>query len=86
MSIVLVVCIWYLINNAIIASFLKNAAYAKGYDDNCHAWAVSFWLGLPGWIYVASLPDLVQRKNQEAIINLLSKGNVEVNKDELPDL
>ena len=52
MLIVLVVCICYLINNAIIASFLKNAAYAKGYDDNCHAWAVSFWLGLPGWIYV----------------------------------
>ncbi|MBQ8247524.1 MAG: hypothetical protein IJZ42_10360 [Lachnospiraceae bacterium] len=82
----IIAAIVYLIIDGIIAYYMKQVAYAKGYDDNAHAWAISFWLGLPGWIYVVALPDLIQRKNQEELIKLLSNGNVNSTDDELPDL
>ena len=40
--------------NGIVASFMRNVAYAKGYDDNAHAFAMSFWLGVAGWLYVVA--------------------------------
>ena len=48
----------YFVINGIVASFMRNVAYAKGYDDNAHAFAMSFWLGVAGWLYVVALPDL----------------------------
>lgn len=79
------VLIVYLVINGIIANFMKNVAYAKGYDDNAHAFAMCFWLGIAGWLYVVALPDLVERKNQEEIINLLRKEPKKENV-ELPEL
>lgn len=69
-----IVVLVYLVINVIVASYMKNVAYAKGYDDNAHAFAISFFLGIAGWIYVVALPDLIARDNQEKIIRLLSNG------------
>lgn len=52
----------YFIINLILAHFFKQVAYAKGFDDKCHAWALVFWLGLFGCLYVVALPDLNARK------------------------
>lgn len=83
---IIIAAVVYLIIDAIIAYYMKEVAYAKGYDDNAHAWAMSFWLGLPGWLYVVALPDLIQRKNQEELMKLLSNSNISSTDDELPDL
>lgn len=82
---ILVLLVVYLIINVIIASYMKQVAYLKGYDDNAHAFALCFWLGLAGWIYVAALPDLIARKNQEAIADLLANNSAQVS-EELPEL
>lgn len=80
----------YFVINLIVAEHMKKAAYAKGYDDSSHAWAMSFWLGIAGWFYVAALPDLVARKNQETLISVLSNVRVQntttADEDELPEL
>jgi len=90
MELIIGVAIAYLIINAIVASFMRQAALEKGYDDGAHAWAMSFWLGIAGWIYVVALPDLIARRNQEKIIAYLAKGDLNAeNKEEedrLPEL
>lgn len=53
---------------------MKQAAYAKGYDDNAHAFAMVFWLGVFGCLYVIALPDLRIREQNEKIIELLSSN------------
>lgn len=68
----IITIIVYFVINLIIANMMKQAAYAKGYDDNAHAWAMTFWFGIIGCIYVAALPDLIARQNQEQIIEKLS--------------
>lgn len=87
---VFIIAAVYLVINGIVAYHMKNVAYSKGYDDDASAWAMSFWLGIPGWLYVLALPDLVARKNQEIIIELLTNGNNnaigEIEQDELPEL
>ena len=75
----------YLVISNIIASYMKQVAYLKGYDDNAHVFAICFWLGLPGWLYVVALPDLVARKNQEAIVELLADNPAQAS-EELPEL
>lgn len=88
MKYIVIIIVVYLVINGIVASFMKNAAYAKGYDDNAHAFAMSFWLGVAGWLYVVALPDLVARENQERIIQILTNGSSseEKRQDDLPDL
>lgn len=79
-----IILVVYIIVDLIFADYMKNVAYAKGYDDNAHAFAICFWFGPVGCLYVVALPDLVARKNQEEIIALLSKSGTVV--DELPEL
>lgn len=73
-----------------VAYLMDTAAREKGYD-NCHAFAISFWLGIPGCLYIVALPDKKLQKQNEEIINLL-KGRQEGKKDtaniydELPEL
>lgn len=79
----------YFVVNLIVAEFMKNVAYAKGYDDNAHAFGVAFWLGLPGWLYVVALPDLVARDNQGKILAALGQKNsksYDESDDQLPTL
>ncbi len=66
-----------LLINYIIAQHGLFAAEKKGYDKSAHAFAMCFWLGAIGFIYVASLPDLVSRRQNEAIINLLKEQSGE---------
>lgn len=61
----------YFVINCILAGFFKQVAYAKGFDDKCHAWALVFWLGVFGCIYVCALPDLKVRQQNEAILDQL---------------
>lgn len=75
MGIIIAISIIYFIIDIIVANYMKNVAYVKGYDDNAHAFALCFWLGVAGWLYVVALPDLVARKNQEEIIELLKNGS-----------
>ena len=51
--------------------FFEGIAFDKGYDSDAHAFAMCFWLGIFGYIYVACLPDLKLQQLQdisEAII------------------
>lgn len=74
---IVVVLIVLLVINFIGASYMKDAAYAKGYDDSAHAFATCFWLGIIGYLYVIALPDIEARRKQDAIIELLSQNAVE---------
>lgn len=63
---------------ATYASFMKRAAIQKGYGDDAHAWALCFWLGIIGGLYVIALPDLIcQNQNQQIIELLKEKRNNE---------
>lgn len=63
----------YFVINCILAKFFKQVAYAKGFDDKCHAWAMVFWLGIFGCIYVCALPDLNVRAQNESILKQLQE-------------
>lgn len=87
-----------LIVNLVVASYMQDVAFTKGYDTNAHAFAMCFWLGIIGVLYVIALPDLVARANQERIIEQQEKmikclcGEANINTtesvvdDELPPL
>lgn len=89
-TIVGVIIVIYVFVDLFIASYMEDVAQKKGYDGDSHVWAISFWLGLPGWLYTIALPDLVARENQqkiiEALINTKKEVVVDENDDELPDL
>lgn len=57
---------------ALIDRKIASTVEKKGYTlQETHAWAMCFWLGMFGYIYVIALPDrTVQRQNEE-IISLL---------------
>ena len=63
---------------AIISVHMKKIAIMKGHEK-AHAFALCFWLGIPGYIYVVALPDLVQRKQLETIINVVNTKKFENN-------
>ena len=55
-----------------VSGYMSEAAERKGYTD-IHAFAIVFWLGIPGCLYIIALPDLKVRENQEKIIQLLKE-------------
>ena len=55
----------------VIARKFEKIAEEKGYDSDIHSFAMCFWLGFVGYLYVIALPNLVQKKNQEKLISLL---------------
>lgn len=57
--------------NAVGAFFMRNAAIEKGYGDDIHAWAVCFWLGIFGYLYVIALPDKILQSQNQQIIDLM---------------
>lgn len=65
-----------LVINAIVAGFMKDAATLKGYGEDSHIFAICFWLGLLGYLYVISLPDLITQEQNQRIIDLLNKSEV----------
>lgn len=54
--IVLVACLIVLAILAFGAHLMKISAELKGYYDE-HIFAICFWLGIIGYLYVISLPD-----------------------------
>ncbi|MGM9522164.1 MAG: hypothetical protein ACI3VB_06780 [Oscillospiraceae bacterium] len=58
----------------IYAHFMNLAAVRKGYGDDAHVWALCFWLGIIGGIYVIALPDLIQQSQNQQMIELLRGG------------
>lgn len=57
--------------NAYLASLMKKAGIAKGYGEDAHIWAICFWLGIMGYLYVIALPDKIQQSQNQKIIELL---------------
>lgn len=69
---ILLVVVIYLIFCFIIGRMMENVAADKGYGTEAHAFAMCFWLGIIGCIYVAALPDKIQQKQNQKIIELLT--------------
>ena len=46
-----------LIIGSVVASKFEAIAIQKGYDSSIHSWAMCFWLGIVGCLYVIALPD-----------------------------
>ena len=72
---ILVSVLIYIIVAALGASFMRNAALRKGYGDDIHAWAICFWLGIFGYIYIMALPDKIVQSQNQQIIELIKKEN-----------
>ena len=60
-----------LVFQGIGAYFMRNAAFKKGYGDADHIWAICFWLGIAGYLYVVALPDKTAQQQREDILNVL---------------
>ncbi len=69
--IIAILVIAYLIIAMIIAKKMEEVAALKGYGDDVHAFAMCFWLGIIGCIYVTALPDKIQQSQNQRIITLL---------------
>ena len=68
-----------LVINFIFASLMNDVAESKGHK-NSHAFALVFFLGVFGMLYVIALPDLVARQQREDLLAvLLSKDKGEEN-------
>ena len=65
-----------LIINAIVASLMKKASILKGYGEDAHVWAICFWFGILGDLYVISLPDKITQEQNQQIISLLEQKDV----------
>ena len=76
-----------LVIQAIGALLMRNAAVAKGYGDEVHAWAACFWLGILGYLYVIALPDKVAQSQNQQLIDqnqqLISERMASVHNDKL---
>lgn len=42
----------------IVAKKFEEIAFQKGYDNSIHSFAMCFWLGIVGYLYVLALPNL----------------------------
>ena len=62
-----------------VATLLKKVADLKGYDSSYHIFAIGFWLGIIGWMYVALLPDLVERRKKEELLEIQKKLSLGLN-------
>ncbi len=48
--------------NILCACLMEQSAATKGYEKESHIWAICFWCGLFGYLYVISLPDKIQQR------------------------
>ena len=73
-----------IISRTIFAIFMNQAALEKGYEKEAHAFAICFFLGILGGLYVIALPYKDIHEQNKEIINLLEKiSNTDnKNKDE----
>ncbi len=53
---------------ALIAKKFEKIANQKGYGDEIHSFAMCFWFGIIGYLYVIALPDLtISRRNNQSV-------------------
>lgn len=45
-----------------VSKLFEKIAFDKGYNEEAHVFAMCFWLGFVGYIYVASMPTLTMGK------------------------
>ena len=60
--------------NFIVSRMFKRIAVYKGHDDSS-IFAMCFFLGIAGYLYVLALPDLYADDRQKEIIKLLKNLN-----------
>lgn len=60
----------YFAVNFMFAALMNNIAIKKGYE-NSHAFALVFFFGLLGMLYVIALPDIKAQSQLEDILTLL---------------
>lgn len=66
MVVVIVAAVFVLlVINIVIAQKFDDVAKLKGYDEKIHSYAMCFWLGIIGYLYVIALPDLNNHKMKE---------------------
>lgn len=79
MGIAVTIVIIYFVIGIILGVLMGKAAKEKGYDKSLsdgsytrsYAWVITFFFGIAGCIYVAALPDLIQREQNNQVIELL---------------
>jgi hypothetical protein len=64
----------HLIINVFIASKFNDIAYMKGYGPEMHCFAMCFWLGILGCLYVIALPDRGTREVQNNTSNPITNA------------
>ena len=52
--------------NFLVASKFEDIAFKKGYDTSIHSFAMCFWLGIVGYLYVIALPNLNNHNNSHS--------------------
>lgn len=65
--------------NYIVAKHFEKVASEKGYGLGAHVFRMCFWLGIVGYIYTASLPNLNDVRVLKAIDEKLA--NLSENKE-----
>ncbi len=53
----IVIIVVFLFINYVVAKKFEKIAFQKGYDEEIHSFAMCFWLGITGMLYVIALPD-----------------------------
>lgn len=86
---IVIICVIFSIS-VFIAGLMVDSAVMKGYNpDEMHIFAICFFLGIIGYIYVLSLPDKITQQQNKEIIELLKAqqtNNKNIENDELPEL
>ena len=75
--VVVIVAIFIIVIRAYCAFLMQKSMILKGYGEEIHAWAICFWFGIFGYLYILSLPDKIQQSQNQQIIELLKtkEGN-----------
>lgn len=67
---ILVAALIAILINLLFASLMNAVAENKGYE-NSHAFALVFFFGVFGMLYVIALPDMKARQQREDILTVL---------------
>lgn len=82
-NILLAAILWLLliaipiIINCIVSKKFERIAFQKGHTTSVHAFAMCFWLGAIGYIYVLALPDLRREQRETEMLILLREKNAQ---------
>ena len=64
--------------NCIVSKKFEKIAFQKGHTTAVHAFAMCFWLGAVGYLYVLALPDLRREQRENEILILLREKNAQM--------